>query len=79
MPDYAHWQGLPYREHAEPGVLYPDVTDNSRAYECGKIVSFSCCEKGTTPWHPICCLTVFQSCGSGILWGLTNNRMTPKC
>ena len=38
-------------------VLYLHVTDNSRAAECGKIVPFSCREKGTAPWHPIHCFT----------------------
>jgi hypothetical protein len=39
------------------GVLYPQPADNSRIDECGKIVSFSCHEKGTALWPPIHCFT----------------------
>jgi hypothetical protein len=38
-------------------VLYPQPTDNSRVDECGKIVSFSCHEKGTALWPPLHCFT----------------------
>ena len=47
----AHHYGRP----PQRAVLYLAPTDNSRTAECGKIVSFSCHEKGTAPWLSIRC------------------------